>query len=546
MRVPEVKPNAIDRLVSYFDPVRGMERHRARMVLAMTGGGYTGARRDRRATQEWYTSAGSADADLLPDLAKLRDRSGDLVRNAPLASGAIATTVTNVVGTGLWPRPQPDRELLGLSDEAADSWEKQVVREWWLWADSYECDITRTQKFCEMQDLSLRSPLERGDVFVVRYYRDRPGSPYGLTLGFIESDRVANPRALRDGGTLPNGNRVCGGVELDSDGAPVAYHVLQQHPGDLGAGRTYLSDRFEVFGETGDRRILHLFDKRRVDQRRGVPYLAPVIEALKQLDRYTEAEISAAVVSAFFTVFTKTATGTGLGPMEPTTETGGKTTDKDYKMAPGAILDLAPGEDIQLANPMRPNAAFGPFCDAVFQQVGIALEIPKEVLMKHFQSSFSASKGALLEAWKFFRRRRVWLSDNFCQPVYEWVISEAVARGRITAPGYFDDPLIRAGWLGCLWIGPPAGTLDEEAEANAAEKWIDIGVKTIEQVTTETTGGDFDANHKQLAKERAMRVRDGLDLENFGQRTLVESSQPAPAKETQTRKERQAAIEGRA
>jgi capsid protein len=43
--------------------------------------------------------------------------------------------------------------------------------------------------------------------------------------------------------------------------------------------------------------VLHLFDKVRPGQSRGVPYLAPVIELIKQLGRYTDAEVMAAVVS---------------------------------------------------------------------------------------------------------------------------------------------------------------------------------------------------------------------------------------------------------
>ena len=43
---------------------------------------------------------GSADADLLPALPELRNRSRDLARNNPLAGGAINTVVTNVIGTG--------------------------------------------------------------------------------------------------------------------------------------------------------------------------------------------------------------------------------------------------------------------------------------------------------------------------------------------------------------------------------------------------------------------------------------------------------------
>ncbi len=60
----------------------------------------------------------------------------------------------------------------------------------------------------------------------------------------------------------------------------------------------------EAYGKrTGRRNVLHLMCRERIDQRRGVPFLAPVIESLKQLGRYTDAELVAAVVSGMFTVF---------------------------------------------------------------------------------------------------------------------------------------------------------------------------------------------------------------------------------------------------
>ena len=90
--------------------------------------------------------------------------------------------------------------------------------------------------------------------------------------------------------------------------------------------------------------MIHLFKTLRPGQSRGVPYLAPVIEPLKQLGRYTEAEIMAAVISGMFTVFVKSESGgAGLSPMEPTSEVGGSASDDDFKLASGAILNLARG-----------------------------------------------------------------------------------------------------------------------------------------------------------------------------------------------------------
>jgi len=102
--------------------------------------------------------------------------------------------------------------------------------------------------------------------------------------------------------------------------------------------------------------------------------------------------------------------------------------------------------------------------------------------------------------------RRVWFVDDFCQPVYEVWLSEAVARGRIKAPGFFDDPLIRAAWCGARWIGPVQGSIDPLKEAQAAVLQIQDALKTHEQVTREMSGGDWDANVEQLAAENKKLV----------------------------------------
>ncbi len=140
-----IKPNWIDRAVGYFAPVFGARRMQARAAMALSG--YIGARWDRRATKEWYVPSGTADDTLLPDSQTLRDRSRDLIRNTPLATGAVNTVVQNVVGGGLLLQARPEWEALGMSEDQADEWKAGVEREFRLWAEGTECDITRTQNF---------------------------------------------------------------------------------------------------------------------------------------------------------------------------------------------------------------------------------------------------------------------------------------------------------------------------------------------------------------------------------------------------------------
>lgn len=51
---------------------------------------------------------------------------------------------------------------------------------------------------------------------------------------------------------------------------------------------------------------------------------------------------------------------------------------------------------------------------------------------------------------------------------YEEFITEAVARGRLQAPGFFLDPAIRAAWCGTEWYGTAQGQIDPLKEAKAA------------------------------------------------------------------------------
>lgn len=505
-RIPKIEATWLDKTVSYFSPETGLKRLEARTRLAIAGG-YTGARRDRRQTKSWNTTDGSADNVTLPDLPSLRERSRDLLRNAPLACGAVNTVVTNVVGTGLKVQSHIDREILKpffKGEDEFDKFERSAERIFRNWAESADCDITRSQSFSEIQNLILRSVLESGDIFILKRNVPRSGKIIDLSLQLVEADRVSNPNYKIDDGKLS------AGVQMDNNGAPIAYHVCNQHPDDYQSEKTKKYVKIPAFDKYDNRQVFHIFNRIRPGLTRGVPYLAPVIESLKQLDRYTEAEIMAAVISSMFTVFVKSEDEQGLAPMTPLDEGYSKKSDGDYKLAPGAILDLQPNENIEIADPKRPNQAFDPFVQAILRQVGVALELPFEILIKHFTASYSAAQAALVEAWKFFSSRRSWLSIQLCQPVYEMVITEAIAKGLLKAPGFFNNDLIKNAYLGAQWIGPPRGQIDQLKEVKAAELRVNMGISTLAEETAILTGGDWERKYPQILKEHGLKQNAGI------------------------------------
>lgn len=532
---------AIDGALSIAEAVApqwGLRRELARQktgIIRDQGYSQHGASRFKKSMAGWVTARGGPDADITLNLDLLRQRSRDLCMGEPLAIGALKTIRANEIGAGLRLNAQIDAEFLGMSDEQALDWEAHTEREFSSWADSVSCDAARRCSFGELVALARLSELMSGDVFALLPSIEHPGDRYDLRIHLLEADRVSDPWPY------PVGRNVLGGVEVGDLGEPLAYYVAKVHPGDLFLPGTYGGygayaygavsvppmmeggiygaqwntwDRLPAFGATGRRLVLHIMESDRPGQRRGVPVLAPVMERLKQLSRYSDAEIMAAVVSGLFTAaITSERPDPMPGQVLPPAAQVNDNDPNSYQLGNGAVIGLLPGEKLESVNPGRPNAGFAPFVQAVCQQIGAGLGIPYELLIMQFTSSYSASRGALLEAWKRFTVGRERMATRFCQPVYEQWLEEAVARGYIKAPGFFSDPLVRAAWCGAEWHGPTQGQLDPVKEVEAAEKRVEGGFSTRTRETAELTGGNWERFHRTRVREEKLR-REGQVAKN--------------------------------
>lgn len=494
--------------------------------LTNKGYGDAGASYSKKALKGFLASSGSAHEDIDANNRTLRQRARMLYMAAPLATSAIKTNRTNVIGCGLQLKSRINRERLGLSADQAKSWQKRTEEEFELWAaNKVNCDAIGINNFYTAQQLAFSSQLLSGDVIVLLQHEDPTSlNPYGLRFHIIEADRLSTPVDNIAGssafnyltqGTTKDGNTIYDGVETDKNGKIVAYHIRNTYPFEQTTKETKWV-RVVAYGEeTGLPNVLHIMQAERPEQYRGVTYLAQVIEPLLQLRRYTDSELTAAVVESFFTAFIKIESDPSVMPynevgdgtvQDGTTgenEQGISSDENEYEMGPGQINVMKPGEDVVFGDPKRPAGGFDAFVQAICKQVGAALEIPADLLLKAFNASYSASRAALLEAWKAFKMWREWFVDDFCRPLYEVWLSEAVARGRILAPGFFFDPAIRAAWLGSEWIGPSQGQLDPVKEIQAEALACENGFSTREQSTVKLNGGSYEGNVEQLADENA-------------------------------------------
>lgn len=526
-----------DRLIATVAPGLAVERIRSRARLhvanMVTGGfqqppqpdvgyGRHGASRSKRSLVAWQSRPGDADEDIVKHLdgpSGLRARSRDEWMGTPIARAGLLIRQVNSVGIGLTLAPQINAERLGIADDQADEWERDVADRFALWADSQDCDRDGLLNFHELQALAFLSADMSGDVFALLPLDDEGQ----LQVQLVEADRVCDPWPLDPS------KDIVGGVERTGGG--IVYHFAPAHPAaaDWRKQRELYAGKWKAVPArgslTGRRQVLHVLACERPEQRRGVPVLAGVMELLKQIGRYTESELDAAVVTSYLSLFVTSpdaertlgkmadgedGTGTdGAAPVTPVTpgETGSSDDRGPLEFGPGTVAELLPGEKIETVNPNRPNGAFAPFVEALCVQIGAALDVPYEILRRHFTSSYTAARASFVEFQKPTLARRARFAARFCQPVYEEWLAGEVAAGRIVAPGFFANALVRKAWCGAEWNGPAMGQINERVEAEAADARVRFGFSTRERETAQLTGLDWHRvirqRRRETEKERA-------------------------------------------
>lgn len=504
------------------------KRIRGRPLRKYKNSGYSagGANRERNTLRSFLPSHYSAKSDIDYNLETLRNRAADLVMNSPIGCAAVTTSTANVISSGLKLFPRIKPKDLNLTAEQAIEWSRTTKAEFELWANSLNCDYYRRNSFSELQRIAYASYLMDGDCFCLfkRRYPTRD-VPYTLRLQLIEAGRVSNP--IQNGflGTSPhgiemkntaNGNKIVNGIEIDKSGQLQAVWVSNRIWNEPNVTDGKLEwQRVKVFGEeTGRRNVLHICYDNRTEQYRGVPFLAPVIEAIKQVSRYGDAELTSTIIKSFFSIFfTENWQSGGVDLNQILPERDEETREEmdkvmsEYKLGAGTLTKLPRGVDVKAIDRSNAQSTFDPFITAFLKQVGAALNIPFEILIKQFQASYSASKAALLQADTEFNIRRQAFINDFCQPIYENFMMEAVALGRIKADGFFDDPLKRALWSSADWYGESSKILDPVKEVQGSLMKILLGLSTHQKECMELVGADYNDNLEVLASEYNMRKK---------------------------------------
>lgn len=428
--------------------------------------------RSSRLSSDRPTWTGSADSELSTSLTSLRNGSRALIRDNAYAKRARSVVVNNVVGTGIGLQAQV-RTSRGDLNKRANS---AIETAWDQWSRAKRCHTGGKLHFCDFERALMAQVFEAGEVFVRKHYRPFGDSSVPLALELIEAERIADE--FTNVNPPPGGGIARMGIEVDGFGRPLYYWIRERHPGEL-RGVPEATTRLERVPAD---QIIHLHLCDRWPQTRGEPWLHAVLQRVRDIDGYSEAEIVAARAAACYMGFIESPE-VQVGDTE---EAG----QKQRNFEPGMIDELAAGEKFTGWAPNRPNPAMEAFIRALLREVAAGVGVSYEALSRDYsQSNYSSSRLSLLDDRELWRVLQGWFVRSFRAEIhYEWLRQAVLAR---VIPGvaldeYASDPAkfeaVRFKPRGWAWIDPTK-------EVAAYKEAVRCGFTTVTDVIAATAGG---------------------------------------------------------
>lgn len=482
--------NLLERAIQFISPKWAFEREAYRNAIeAVTTTQYTGAARDG-SRGNWDVGATLGNPPSY-ELKALRDRSRDANRNDPLAKAITGTYATNIAGTGLQLQSKLRADRLGISEEQADALRREIEDVFDAFAR--DCDASGRLSFDDMQFLTVQKIVEDGESISIPIMRKEQGwHKFNRAIQLIGAERLAQPPKNKSA-TLPDGGSNDTGIEVDSYGAPVKYWIQK-------AGSLSDFEPIPARDAEGRPMILHVFRQTQPGQLRGIPLVAPVLAMLKDFSGVMESTVMRARVAACLAVIMTKANPVQamLGNATANTATKTKPSERMQELFPGMIHYADQGDTAQMLDPSPDGSSFDPFVSVVIRLVCASIGLPYELVIKDFsKTNYSSARAALLEGRRTFNNWRTWLGKNYCQPVFELILEEAVYAGLINLPKFdlYKSEYFRAQWIGGGW-----GWVDPVKEIEASNMAIESGLSTLADECA-ANGKDWEENLSQRKRE---------------------------------------------
>jgi lambda family phage portal protein len=478
----------------------------------------------------WFPITYSPDHEINVYRDRMVGRVRDLTRNDGAATGAILSTLDQVIGGAYRLISLPDYRWLarhfGPAFDAvwAEEYRQAVEGEWRNWSEDplFFNDAERQLNIADQMWLALRHQLVDGDTLAIaEWHPERVGygrARYATTLRLLDPDRMSNPNEMIDT------RHRRGGVEIDDDGVPIGYHIRRGHAFDwYQSVDSMIWDFIPRETDWGRPVVLHYYDRDRATQHRGLAAFIPVLNTFKMLNRFDAVTLQAAVLAAVFSLSVESPYDPeGLKEMlEPGASTielnnysqmrADYHRDRPIQLNNATVLPTFPGEKINALGATQPGPEYDPFTHAVYRRLAASLGTTVEEITRDWtKTNYSSARAGFVSAWRTISRRRARFDRGFAKGLYVAWHEEAYEIADLPLPANAPDFAEARGALArCKWIGAPRGWVDPVKEAQGAVLRMDAGVSTLQQEAAEQ-GHDYEELLQQRAHERKLMAEWGI------------------------------------
>lgn len=448
----------------------------------------------------------SANAELQTTLTILRERSRNLYRNSPYFRRWVAQCQTNIVGAAGFTLQVRAKNTNGGMDRRGN---EAVEQKWKEWCKT--CTADGMMSFQNASKMPVRSWARDGEAFAEIVYGSR--FTHGMALHFFEADMVDETHnETRNNRT---GNEIRMGVEIDRFERPVAYHILEDHPGDTYWSSGAVRRRRRVSAD----RIIHVFIKDRPGQTRGEPPAVATMVSSKMLDGYREAEVTGRRLAASkMGFFTRDKGGSGdVGSLADSVNQDSGELEMDVH--PGKLSSLPEGMSFESFDMKGFSTDYEQFERQMIRSIAMGLNTSYVSVSGDLtQVSYSSIRSGELSDRDVWREMQRFFIERFAEKVYEKWIDNAFQFTDIKLPYVRLDKFHEAsrfqarGW----------GWVDPQKEIAAAKDAIDNNMTSLTSVVNEQ-GRDLEDVLKEKAAEQQLAETLGMTLDNSSQ-----SGQNAP------------------
>ena len=461
--------------------------------------GYAAAAKKAR-YGDFNSSRGSADYELRQSLEKLRAKSRDLARNSSTMKRYLNLLSINVVGPQGFIFQSRVRRLDGTMDESLNRRVEDDFRDWWA-----RPTVCGKLSGVDLQKQAIKTLARDGEVIWEIVYNSRYKD--GIAINPLEADMLDETLTV----VHTNGNHIRMGVEVDIYGKPIAYHFLTQHPGDIAWWSPQTKKRYRrVMAE----RVIHTFISDRPGQTRGEPWTTTLMNNVKMLDGFREAEVTGRRLKSSTMGFFKRMMPGTEGIAELANDTVDSDTDEneeilEMSMEPGLLKELAPGLEFQEFSPGGAITDFKDFDSQMKKDNSMGAGISNMSLgMETEGISYSAGRTISLEDRDFYKDIQGFMSDRKLRPICSLWLSRRILQPDAMIPPTRVD-VIRKNCMfrprGWDWVDP-----SKDVRANAEA--LRTKQTSLARVAA-ARGIDRDDLLREIQEDEAAAVKLGLTLD---------------------------------